>query len=243
MSSRHARPAPRPAGTAHREPDTWEAREVFDRLLREYGERNWWPADGPFEVVVGAILTQNAAWTNVEKALSNLRQAGVWSVRSVYHAEQDRLAHLVRPSGYFNQKARKLKEFARVVMFEHGGDLQDMLALPMDTLRERLLAIWGIGEETADDIVLYAAGQPSFVIDAFTRRIVDRLGWKVAGNRYPDYQRLFTERLPVDVQLYNEYHALLDKHAQKTCAPRPACERCCLLDICVTGQSNTGEGA
>ncbi len=209
--------------------------KLYDRLFAEYGPQNWWPGDGPFEVIVGAILTQNTNWTNVEKALDGMREAGVWSFASIGNTPRERLAALIRPSGYFNQKARKLHEFAALVENDFHGKLDRLLDLPMSELRTRLLGVWGIGEETADDVVLYAAGKPSFVIDTYTRRIVDRLGWRVDGEAYGAYQSLFTQRLPADATLYNEYHALLDHHASNVCKSTPVCAGCCLVTVCRTG--------
>ncbi|MEX0763107.1 MAG: hypothetical protein WD208_05230 [Dehalococcoidia bacterium] len=231
----------RPASAAGRSrrrkyPSSDQLMEVYERLLAAYGPRNWWPGDGDFEIVMGAILTQNTSWKNVERALTRMRESGIWSFKAVHEADLPVLADAIRPSGYYNSKARKLKEFALVVMDEFDGDANTLWSLETATLRERLLGIWGIGEETADDIVLYVAEKPSFVIDKYTRRIVDRLGWRVAGDRYADYQALFMDRLPVDAPLYNEYHALLDGHAARTCQTSPACNACCLADLCPTGQ-------
>jgi len=208
---------------------------LYDRLYATYGPQHWWPGDGPFDVIVGAILTQNTNWRNVGKALDALRNADIWSFKAIHGTERDDLADLIRPSGYFNQKARKLHEFAALVENDLNGNLDQLLDLPMDDLRTILLGIWGVGEETADDIVLYAAAKPSFVIDTYTRRIVDRLGWRPQGVQYRDYQSLFTERLPSDAALFNEYHALLDEHASTVCRPTPRCDQCCLQDICATG--------
>jgi endonuclease-3 related protein len=216
-------------------PTAAEVRSLYDRLFDAYGPQDWWPGDGPFDVIVSAILTQNTNWTNVEKALTALRDAGVWSFQAIHDTDRGALGELIRSSGYFNQKARKLHEFAALIENDFHGDLDQLLDLPMDELRARLLGLWGIGDETADDIVLYAANKPSFVIDTYTRRIVDRLGWRVEGNRYADYQSLFTERLPADATLYNEYHALLDVHASEVCRPTPRCDECCLRDVCMTG--------
>jgi len=220
-----------------RTPSDADIRSLYDRLYAAYGPQHWWPGDGPFDVIVGAILTQNTNWTNVEKALHALRDANVWSFNAIYRTERDELATLIRPSGYFNQKARKLHEFAALVANDFNGELDQLLGLPTHDLRARLLNIWGIGEETADDIVLYAANKPSFVIDTYTRRIVDRLGWRVDGNQYSDYQSLFTQRLPQDATLYNEYHAMLDHHASAVCRPTPRCDECCLRNMCPTGNS------
>jgi endonuclease-3 related protein len=222
---------------SHRTPSDADIRSLYDRLYAAYGPQHWWPGDGPFDVSVGAILTQNTNWTNVEKALHALRDANVWSFNAIYRTERDELATLIRPSGYFNQKARKLHEFAALVENDFNGELDQLLGLPTHDLRARLLNIWGIGEETADDIVLYAANKPSFVIDTYTRRIVDRLGWRVDGNQYSDYQSLFTQRLPQDATLYNEYHALLDHHASAVCRPTPRCDECGLRNMCPTGNS------
>ena len=217
-------------------------RSLYDRLYATYGPQHWWPGDGPFDVIVGAILTQNTNWTNVEKALDKLRNANICSFKTIHGMDRNYLADLIRPSGYFNQKARKLHEFAVLVENDFNGNLDQLLDLPMDDLRTILLGIWGIGEETADDIVLYAAHKPSFVIDKYTRRIVDRLGWRPQGVRYRDYQLMFTEQLPSDVALFNEYHALLDEHASKVCRPTPRCDQCCLQDNCATGTNAPSHG-
>jgi endonuclease-3 related protein len=219
-------------------------RDVYQRLFEAYGPRGWWPgAESPFEVVVGAILTQNTAWVNVERALARLRAAGALSVEGVRAIPEPDLAELLRPSGYFNTKARKLKAFVAMLEAEHGGDLGGLLALPLDDLRARLLATWGIGPETADDIVLYAAGHPSFVIDAYTVRIFTRLGVTPERNRYEEWRALFMAALPPDAALFNEYHALIVTHGNLTCRPAPRCPGCPLLDLCPTGRAvTTGQG-
>lgn len=221
-------------------PGAADVRALYDRLFARYGPQDWWPGDSPFEVIVGAILTQNTNWTNVEKALANLRAAGVWNFGAIRSTARERLAALIQPSGYFNQKARKLHEFAALIENDFHGNLNGLLDLPMDDLRTGLLGVWGIGEETADDIVLYAAGKPSFVIDTYTRRIVDRIGWRVGGEAYGNYRSLFSERLPADAALFNEYHALLVRHAVDVCRPTPDCDACCLVTVCRTGGERTG---
>ena len=201
--------------------------EIYRRLYAEYGPQHWWPGEGPFEVIVGAILTQSAAWTNVEKALANMKAAGCWSFEALHRTPEAELAEIVRPSGYFNAKARKLKAFAAHISGRYGGKLDALLAKDTSELREELLAIHGIGEETADDIIVYAAGKPSFVIDAYSRRIVDRMGLTPdAGNpKYRDYQALFHNNLAPETALFNEFHALLDHHAKIRCTKRaPQCE-------------------
>ncbi len=216
--------------------------EIYDRFYAAYGPQHWWPGDGPFEVIAGAILTQSAAWTNVEMALANMKAAGCWSLEAVHQTPQEELAVLVRSSGYFNAKARKLKEFAAHVTVNYQGDLDRFLAKPLAPLREELLSIHGIGEETADDIMVYAANQPSFVIDTYTRRIMDRMGMTpdAARPKYADYQAVFHEHVPQKTQLYNEFHALWDHHAKMACSKlKPRCEGCCLLDLCPAGQKQT----
>ncbi len=210
-------------------------REVYRRLREEHGAQNWWPADSAFEVAVGAILTQSVAWSNVEKALSNLKSAGVLSPKGLWDVPVEELAALIRPSGYFNVKARRLKAFAERLWTEHQGSLEGMFAMDAASLREELLSIHGIGEETADDIILYAAGKPLFVIDAYTRRVVDRLRPGCAGPGYGEYQRLFHDALPKDSSLFNEYHALLVRHGKHVCRKTPRCGECRLVGLCVTG--------
>ena len=212
--------------------------DVYERFYAVYGPQDWWPGDGPFEVIVGAILTQSAAWTNVEMALGKMKGAGCWSLDSVHKIPEEELAELVRSSGYFNAKARKLKAFAAHVADNYQGDLDVFLAKPLELLREELLSIHGIGEETADDIMVYAANKPSFVIDTYTRRIMDRIGMAPdsPNPQYADYQAIFHNNLPQEPQLYNECHALWDRHAKEACAKTPVCEGCCLLDICPMGQ-------
>jgi endonuclease-3 related protein len=217
--------------------------EIYRRLYQRYGPQGWWPGDGPLDVVIGAILTQAAAWTNVELAIGNLKAAGCWSLEAIHHQPEGNLAAIIRPSGYFNAKARKLKAFARHVFRNHGGDLDVFLSQGMEKLRAELLSIHGVGPETADDILLYAAGKPSFVIDSYTRRIVQRVGiaTKGRGHDYGACQTLFHDNLPGDAALFNEYHALLDRHAKEACGKVPRCAGCCLLDLCATGQGDHGQ--
>ncbi len=205
---------------------------IYERLFACYGPQYWWPAEGPFEVIVGAILTQAAAWGNVEKAITNLKAAGALSPAAFRRLPLTELAVLIRPIGYFNAKALKLKAFAIWLGDNCADDLGGLFAGATTHLREQLLGIHGIGQETADSIILYAAGKPSFVIDAYTRRIVSRIGLSAANNSYGGYQALFMEHLPVDAGLYNEYHALLVRLAKDVCRRHPSCERCCLNEIC-----------
>ena len=213
--------------------------DVYHRLFDAYGPQHWWPgAETPIEVCIGAILTQSAAWTNVELAMRRLREADALSLDGIHAATQKELAELVHASGYFNVKARKLKAFAQHVYDHHGGDLDAMLAQPWEPLRKEMLGIYGIGEETADDILLYAAGAPSFVMDAYTRRILARMGIHAPDERYESYRAIFMDALPRDAQLFNEYHALLDNLGKEVCRKRaPRCHECPLLDLCPTGIS------
>ena len=209
--------------------------EVYRRLYAAYGPQGWWPGESAFEVIAGAILTQSAAWSNVEKALASMRAAGCWSFEAVAALPEPELAAIIHSSGYYNAKARKLRAFAFHLLDRYGGDLGVMLDQDVEQLRAELLSIHGIGEETADDIIVYAAEKPSFVIDSYTRRILERMGLAPGGRRpgYRDYQALFHDSLPADTPLYNEYHALLDHHAKVTCTKRkPKCAGCCLADIC-----------
>ncbi len=212
--------------------------EVFRRLYDAYGPQGWWPADSPFEVIVGAILTQSTSWSNVEKALAAMKAAGCWSFEAIAARPEPELAMIIRSSGYFNAKARKLLAFAGYALAR--GGLERLFAQDIPALRKELLSIHGIGEETADDIIVYAAGKPSFVMDSYTRRIVDRMGFPPPGRSpgYGSYQSLFQDNLPPDAGLFNEFHALLDHHAKVACLKRePVCAGCCLTDLCATGNA------
>ena len=206
--------------------------EIYHRLLARYGQQHWWPADDPFEVIVGAILTQSAAWTNVEKAISNMKAENALTPAALHDLPLDRLARLIRPSGYYNAKALKLKSFADRLYSHYGGDLGRLFALDTPQLRLELLSIYGIGEETADSIILYAARRPVFVIDAYTRRILSRLSLAPSSDNYGAFQALFAENLPEDEGLYNECHALLVRHGKGVCRKVPHCPLCCLRGLC-----------
>ena len=205
-------------------------------MMSCYGPQHWWPAKEPFEVMVGAILTQSAAWRNVEKAITNLKAAGVLSPQALRRLSLSELAAIIRPSGYYNAKARKLKSLVQW-LGEYQDNLDDLFAHSTDHLRQELLSVYGIGEETADAIILYAANKPVFVIDAYTRRIVNRLGLAPEGNSYAAYQALFRDNLPVDPALFNEYHALLVCLGKDVCRRSPLCRQCCLHDDCEFGAS------
>jgi endonuclease-3 related protein len=205
---------------------------IYHRLLERYGPQHWWPGEGPFEVMVGAVLTQSAAWTNVEKAIRNLREAGVLSPEALRQLPVSELAALIFPSGYYNAKALKLKALADY-LGKYQDDLERLFAVDTCQLRRELLGVHGIGEETADSVLLYAADRPVFVVDAYTRRIFGRVGLAPEKGSYTDYQGLFTESLPADAGLFNEYHALLVCLGKNVCRRRPLCQQCCLnSDFC-----------
>lgn len=212
--------------------------EIYERLYDHFGPRHWWPADTPFEVIVGAILTQNVSWRSAAAAIANIKEAGLLSPEGLLSCSQEELAALVRPARYHNQKAKKLQSFCRVVVEEFGGELEAFLALEMKELRKRLLAVYGIGPETADAIILYAAEKPIFVIDAYTGRIFSRLGFFSEKAGYEEMQRFFMTHLPPDVRLYNEYHALIDALGHHTCCKsQPRCGECPLEYRCKACQA------
>ncbi len=211
--------------------------DVYHRLYAAYGPQHWWPGESPFEVIVGAILTQSAAWANVEKAIRNLKDAGTLSPQGLTRLSEGDLARLIYPAGYFNTKARKLKAFVALLFQRFDGELERLLAAPVEELRPLLLATHGIGPETADSILLYAAGRPAFVIDAYTRRLFSRLGVTPSRDSYQSWRELFVENLEADTALFNEYHALVVRHGKEVCRRQPRCEVCPLLEGCPTGGS------
>jgi endonuclease-3 related protein len=206
--------------------------DVYKRLLGRRGPGGWWPAASPFEVCVGAILVQNTAWTNVEKALSVLRSRGLLSFAGLGPMPAEEIAPLIRSAGCFNVKARRLRAFLDFLGREYGGRVEAMEAEEPWALRVKLLAVIGIGRETADSIALYAAGRPLFVIDAYTRRVFARLGAIAGGETYDSLQRLFMDALPAEAPLFNEYHAQIVMLAKEACRPRPECGACPLEDLC-----------
>ena len=213
---------------------------IHDRLDGAYrfDEWHWRPDTPPDDICIGAVLVQHTAWTNVERALSRLQAAGACSLEAILRLPEDELAELARPAGTPSTKARRLRALAQLAG-EHGG-LPRLLALPTDELHARLLDTDGIGPETADTILLYAAGRPVFEIDAYTIRIFRRLGLGPEGDRYRTWQRWFEEALPRDVDRYRRYHGLIVLHGKHTCRPRPRCGDCCLLDLCPTGREQVG---
>lgn len=214
--------------------DPVAAREVFDVLLAAYGPQYWWPAETPFEVMVGAVLTQNTAWVNVERGLDRLTarlggSPGLGPAQILALPEQE-LAECLRPVGYFNVKAKRLRSFC--AQYLDAGGLDGLRRLDTHALRHRLLAIHGVGPETADDMVLYAFGRPVFVVDAYTRRLGGRLRLLDGEAGYETIRHAFEQALGPDVPLFNEYHALIVRHAKDVCRSKPRCEACCLRRSC-----------
>jgi endonuclease III related protein len=211
---------------AQRQP---ELAVYYDALFRAHGEQHWWPGRTRFEVIVGAILTQNTSWTNVERAMAELRREKLLTPPAIEKVSLPRLSRLIRSSGYFRQKARKLKEFVGFLRFEYQGSLNKMFATPTAELREKLLSVHGIGPETADSILLYAGGHKVFVVDAYTRRILERHGLARARASYEEIRALFEGSLPGDAALFNEYHALIVHTGKHHCRSRqPDCQSCAL---------------
>ena len=199
---------------------------LYEKLYRSIGPLHWWPADSPFEVIIGAILTQNTAWTNVEKAITALKEKNLLHPRRLYAIREKTLAGAIRSSGFFNLKAKRIRSFLRFLFRQYRGDLARMFAEETATLREKLLRINGLGPETVDSILLYAGEKPVFVVDAYTKRILLRHGLVPETAGYAELQNLFMENLDHDVRLFNEYHALLVHVGKYFCRPRENCGPC-----------------
>ncbi|NIP72207.1 MAG: endonuclease [Gammaproteobacteria bacterium] len=210
-------------------------RAVYRRLHRAQGPQQWWPGETPFEVMVGAILTQNTAWVNVERAIANLKARERLDPAGIVAARHDHLAGWIRPSGYFNVKAQRLKAFCGWYL-ERGGH-ERLKRWPTTRLRAALLDVPGVGRETADDILLYAFHRPVFVIDAYTRRLFARLGMATGGEDYDALRAGVEDALGPDAPLFNEYHALIVNHGKDICKVAPRCAGCCLRERCPTGRS------
>jgi len=204
--------------------------EIYNILYSHYGPRYWWPADTPFEVIVGAILTQNTNWKNVEKAIRNLKLAGYLDIRKISKIRKDGLEELIKPSGFYRQKAERLQNFCRLLLNEYGS-IENMFRERPGDLRNKLLSQKGIGPETADSILLYAGNFPFFVIDSYTKRVFDRLGFRINDN-YEDIRNFFESNIPKNVGIYKEYHALIVEFAKDFCRKRPLCEKCPLKKKC-----------
>ena len=205
--------------------------EIYQRLWDRYGPQHWWPGETRFEIIVGAVLTQNTNWNNVEKAIANLKNANALSPEKLHTMAVEYLAPLIRPAGYFNQKSARLKVLVDWLFDRYDGSLDALAQLPASTLRENLLALKGIGPETADSICLYAFDKPVFVVDAYTARIFGRHGFLEPGCGYADIQDLFHGSLEADVSLFNEFHALIVRVGKDHCKRKAACDGCPLEDL------------
>jgi endonuclease-3 related protein len=212
--------------------------ECYRCLLKYWGRQSWWPADTPFEVMVGAVLTQNTRWHNVEMAIAQLDGAQAMSPQGLLALSSERLQQLIRSAGFFRQKSRALHDLAATIVDDYGGEVSAFLNGDLPAVRRRLLQQRGVGPETADSILLYAAGYPSFVVDAYARRVFQRVGLLEGHETYVDVQRLFMDHLPTDPILYSEFHALLVRLAKNCCLARhPACVNCPLLSCCQYGMA------
>ena len=206
-------------------------RSFYDTLLERFGPQDWWPGETPFEVMVGAVLTQNTNWKNVEKAIANLKRESLLDPFRIHAAPSERLAEVIRPAGYYNIKARRLKNLVALLVDEFGGDIEALFSGPVDELRRRLVAVRGVGLETADSIILYAAERPTFVVDTYTFRVMTRHGLIFPEGSYDEMKSLFEDNLPGDVGLFNEYHALLVQVGKQFCRKRARCAGCPLEDF------------
>lgn len=206
---------------------------IYESMLARFGTLSWWPAETPFEVCVGAILTQNTAWTNVEKAIYALKQAEIMTPDALQAVEPEQLAQLIRPAGYFNLKSVRLKNFTSWLFHHHAGSLEQMFSGEWPALRTELLKVCGIGPETADSILLYAGNKPSFVVDTYTRRLFFRLGLLAEDAGYDETRALFMAHLPPDAQLFNEYHAMIVEECKQFCRKKPLCSGCPLFSGCL----------
>ncbi len=204
---------------------------IYKRLLRHFGKQYWWPADTPFEVIVGAILTQQTTWKNVEKAIDNLKGNNLLSISSLAKVNLKHLEKIIRPIGYFHQKAERLKGICRYIYENYGEDLAKLFSKTIPNLREELLSLKGLGPETVDSIILYAANKPIFIIDAYTKRIAHRLG-VTDLNKYEDLRKYFEGHLPNDLDLYQEFHALIVELGKNYCKTKPNCTSCPLRKEC-----------
>lgn len=201
-------------------------KQFYDALYKRYGAQKWWPAETPFEVMLGAVLTQNTSWANVARALNNLKEAGLFSPGKLQKVDAEQLAKLIRPAGYFNVKARRLRNLLDWLFENYQGSVEQMLADDLSRIRPSLLTVSGVGPETCDSILLYAAHKPTFVVDTYTYRVLvhHNLIWEDAT--YEDIKALFEDNLPEDVALYNEYHALLVRVGKEYCRPEPRHKGC-----------------
>ena len=210
---------------------TAPVQDAFDRLLQRYGPQHWWPGEGPFEILVGTVLVQNTNWRNVEKAIDNLREAGVMTPEKLFALDPEELSELIRPAGYYQVKTKRLRNLLRLVVDRYDGSLEEMFAGNMHALREELLGVNGVGPETADCILLYVGNFPKFIADGYAMRVAARHGWIEFEADYHALQDFFESRLPAEAPLFNEYHALLVKVGTEHCQTKPICAGCPLEEL------------
>ena len=200
--------------------------EIYQLLFERFGPQHWWPGETQFEIITGAILTQNTNWTNVEKAIANLKAANLLTAEKLHNIDTSKLAELIRPAGYYNIKAKRLKNFLNWLFENYAGQLTNIEELNTNGFREELLSINGIGRETADSILLYAFDREIFVVDAYTARIAARHQLIEPSADYEQIRELFQSNLPQDIKLFNEYHALLVRVGKQFCKPKARCDDC-----------------
>ncbi len=205
---------------------TAPVQDAFNRLLERYGPQHWWPGEGPLEILVGTVLVQNTNWRNVEKAIDNLREAGVMTPEKLFALDPEELSELIRPAGYYQVKTKRLRNLLRLVVEQYDGALEAMFAGDMHALREELLGVNGVGPETADCILLYVGNFPKFIADGYAMRVAARHGWIEFEADYHALQDFFESRLPAEAPLFNEYHALLVKVGKEHCKTKPICTDC-----------------
>jgi len=205
--------------------------KIYKSLYNHFGPQHWWPGEIPFEVSIGAILTQQTSWNNVEKAIDNLKKEKLLDPKKLRDVKNEKLEKLIQPSGYYRQKTKKLKNFINFLWINYDGKLEKLFDQPIPELREQLLSVNGIGKETADSIILYATNKPIFVIDAYTKRIFHRLGITEEDD-YDKLQKIFQKNLPEDTKLFNEFHALIVRLGKDYCKKKPKCEKCPLKKNC-----------
>ena len=207
-------------------------KQHFNKLNELYSTENWWPASSKFEVMVGAILTQNTSWSNVDKAINNLKNSIDLHPLNILRTSNEILEILIYPAGYYRVKTRRLKAFCEMMIAEFDGSEYKMQQLPWQETRSILLNVNGIGPETADDILLYALNKPVFIVDQYTMRIFSRLGYRPIYDSYEEWQTFFMQSLPHDADLFKKYHALIVSHSQRLCRKAPLCEACPLNEVC-----------
>jgi endonuclease-3 related protein len=213
---------------------------IYQILFEKFGPQSWWPGESKEEIIIGAILTQNTNWNNVDRAINNLKRHSLLDFTRLSEISEEELCRLIRPAGYYNQKAERLKAIAQ---FFQTNPLNKCNHLSIQEIREKLLSIKGIGEETADSILLYAFDKPMFVVDAYTKRIFYRLGFFQDNISYKEAQDFFMKHIKPDARLYNEYHALLVKLGKEFCKRKPKCEGCILNHLCKFSRVNQNKKA